>query len=75
MTTARVVSEVNAKKSQECFIKWMQDCNVITNRKIYCRLRKTVRCSYDKSPHRGAIHMVSAFSTVNFVVIEQVKID
>lgn len=34
MTTTRVISEVNAKKSQECFIKWMQDCNVITNRRF-----------------------------------------
>ncbi|EHM3444056.1 ISAs1 family transposase, partial [Salmonella enterica subsp. enterica] len=72
-TIARVVSSVNPKKFQECFVKWMQDCHAVTDGKIIAVDGKTVRRSYDKSKRKGAIHMVSAFSTANSVVVGQVK--
>lgn len=72
-TIARVVSSVNPKKFQECFVKWMQDCHAVTDGKVIAVDGKTVRKSYDKSKRKGAIHMVSAFSTANSVVMGQVK--
>lgn len=72
-TIARVVSNVNPKKFQECFVKWMQDCHAVTDGKVIAVDGKTVRRSYDKSKRKGAIHMVSAFSTANSVVMGQVK--
>ncbi|EKS4946949.1 ISAs1 family transposase, partial [Salmonella enterica] len=47
-TIARVVSNVNAKKFQDCFIRWMQECHVITDGKVIAIDGKTVRGSYDK---------------------------
>ncbi len=36
---------------------------------------KTLRHSYDKSRRRGAIHVISAFSTMHSLVIGQIKTD
>ncbi|MEX9348330.1 ISAs1 family transposase, partial [Salmonella enterica] len=72
-TIARVVSNVNAKKFQDCFIRWMQECHVITDGRVIAIDGKTVRGSYDKKKRKSAIHMVSAFSTANSLVLGQVK--
>lgn len=72
-TIGRVVSSVNPKKFQECFVKWMLDCHAVTDGKVIAVDGKTVRRSYDKSKRKGAIHMVSSFSTANSVVMGQVK--
>jgi predicted transposase YbfD/YdcC len=74
-TIARVVSNVNAKSFQECFINWMKDCHEISSGSVIAIDGKTVRRSYNKSRRQGAIHMVSAFSAANELVLGQVKTD
>jgi len=74
-TIARVISMLNPKQFQSCFIAWMKDCHVATKGNVIAINGKTVRGSYDKSKKRGAIHMVSAFSVANEVVLGQIKTD
>ena len=64
---------VNPKQFQRCFIDWMQVCHEVTEGEVITIDVKTVRSSYDKSRRRGAIHMVSAFSAANNVVLGQLK--
>ena len=74
-TIARTVSIVNPKQFQCCFIDWMQACHEVTEGEVIAIDGKTVRGSYDKSRRRGAIHMVSAFSAANNMVLGQLKTD
>ncbi|MBE8233726.1 MAG: ISAs1 family transposase [Endozoicomonadaceae bacterium] len=72
-TIARVISSINAKQFQKCFIDWMQGCHEVTKGSVVAIDGKTVRRSYDKAKRLGAIHMVSAFSTANNVVLSQIQ--
>jgi predicted transposase YbfD/YdcC len=74
-TIARVVACINPKKFHECFINWMRDCHSSDDGDIIAIDGKTLRRSYDKSRRRGAIHVISAFSTMNSLVLGQIKTD
>ncbi|WP_332630914.1 ISAs1 family transposase [Citrobacter sp. ESBL3] len=73
-TIARVVSCVSPKKFHECFINWMKECHSV-DEDVIAIDGKTLRGSYDKSRRRGAIHVISAFSTMSGVVLGQLKTD
>lgn len=73
-TIARVVSCISPKKFHECFINWMKEC-YSTDEDVIAIDGKTLRGSYDKSRRRGAIHVISAFSTLSGVVLGQLKTD
>ena len=51
----------------------MASCHVATAGDVIAIDGKTVRRSFDKNKKQGAIHMVSAFSTANKVVLGQLK--
>lgn len=72
-TIARVVSCISPKKFHECFINWMRDCHLSEEGDVIAIDGKTLRRSHDKSRRRGAIHVISAFSTMNSVVPGQIK--
>ena len=72
-TIARVMSLINPKEFQKSFIQWMNECYVTTQGAVVCVDGKTLRRSYDKNRRTGAIHMVSAFSAANNVVLGQLK--
>ncbi|WP_133408585.1 ISAs1 family transposase [Parashewanella tropica] len=72
-TIARVISSISAKQFQQCFIDWMQACHEVTKGDVVAIDGKTVRRSYNKAKRLGPIHMVSAFSTANNVVLGQIK--
>lgn len=74
-TIARVVSYISPGKFHECFINWMRDCHSSDDGDIIAIDGKTLRHSYDKSRRRGAIHVISAFSTMNSLVLGQIKTD
>ena len=74
-TLARVMSLINPQQFQRCFANWMQSCHKLTDGEVIAIDGKTFRGSYDKRRRTGAIHMVSAFSTANGVVLGQVKTD
>ncbi|EEU5967431.1 ISAs1-like element ISEc26 family transposase [Escherichia coli] len=72
-TIARVVSNIDSLAFEKIFIEWMQECHEITDGEIIAIDGKTIRGSFDKGKRKGAIHMVSAFSNENGVVLGQVK--
>ncbi|STH73731.1 H repeat-associated protein [Escherichia coli] len=72
-TIARVVSCISPAKFHECFINWMRDCHSTDDKDVIAIDGKTLRHSYDKSRRRGAIHVISAFSTMHSLVIGQIS--
>nr|WP_250854628.1 ISAs1 family transposase [Escherichia coli] len=74
-TIARVVSCISPAKFHECFINWMRDCYSSYDKDVIAIDGKTLRHSYDKSRRKGAIHVISAFSTMHSLVIGQIKTD
>lgn len=74
-TIARVISQINPKQLQTSFVTWMQSCQSLTEGSVIAIDGKTVRRSFDKKQRKSAIHMVSAFSAANSLVLGQVKTD
>lgn len=74
-TIARVFSAMNPKEFQKAFIAWMNDCHEATHGDIIAIDGKRVRGSYNQADKSDAIHMVSAFSAGNEVVLGQIKTD
>lgn len=72
-TIARVISMISGKRLQSCFATWMKECYEVTKGDVVAIDGKTIKGSYNKSKRKGFIHMVSAFSAANQVVLGQVK--
>jgi predicted transposase YbfD/YdcC len=72
-TFARVFSLINPKEFEKCFLKWIQCVAEITAGDIISVDGKTLRRSYDRNSAKAAIHMVSAWSSVNGCVLGQLK--
>ena len=53
----------------------MRDCHSSDDKDVIAIDGKTLRHSYDKSRRRGAIHVISAFSTIHSLVIGQIRTD
>jgi len=74
-TIARVISRLDPKAFEQCFIDWMQAVSSRTNGELITIDGKVLRGSYNRGERRSAIHIVSAFSSVNGIVLGQVKTD
>jgi len=71
-TLARVMRKLNTKQFASCFTRWMQFVSESTSGDIIAIDGKTLRGSYD-GDSKSAIHMVSAWSSTNGVVLGQEK--
>lgn len=71
-TLARVMRKLNTKQFASCFTCWMQAVDKATDGDIIAIDGKTLRGSYD-GDKKSAIHMVSAWSSANGVVLGQEK--
>lgn len=66
---------LDPEEFQECFINWTsQVCN-ITEGDLIAIDGKRLRGSYDRTGNKSAIHMVSAWSSSNQIVLGQTKVD
>lgn len=74
-TIARVMRRLDTKTFESCFISWMQSVLIATEQDIVPIDGKTLRRSHDRSSGKSAIHMVSAWSSANGVVLGQEKTD
>jgi predicted transposase YbfD/YdcC len=72
-TIARVMSRLSAKGLQECFVSWVTAVSEATEGAVVAIDGKTVRRSFDRSRGKRAIHMVSAWSSANGLVLGQLK--
>jgi predicted transposase YbfD/YdcC len=72
-TIARIMRRLETKAFTKCFMGWIQAVSSVTNEDIIPIDGKTVRRSHDKRTNKSAIHMVSAWSVANGVVLAQEK--
>ncbi len=72
-TIARVMRRLDTKQFQQCFINWIETVTAATAGDIVAIDGKTVRRSYDKASSKSPIHMVSAWSCANGIVLGQEK--
>jgi predicted transposase YbfD/YdcC len=71
----RVFERINPKEFSQSFIEWVRAIAERFNGDIVAIDGKTSRHSYDTEIGKGAIHMVSAWSMKNRLVLGQVKTD
>lgn len=73
-TIARLLRRLDTEAFQGAFIRWMQSVvNHPSTKDMIAVDGKTLRRSHDKSEGKSAIHMVSAWSHANGVVLGQEK--
>lgn len=72
-TFARVFSFIKPKEFEKCFLNWINSSVKTINKDIVSIDGKTLRRSYDKKSNKAAIHMVSAWSSLNECVLGQIK--
>ena len=72
-TFRRVLSRINSKKFQECFVSWIQSVSKAVEGEVVPIDGKTLRRSHDSKSNKAAIHMVSAWASKNRLVLGQVK--
>ena len=74
-TFGRVFAALDPEAFSRCFMSWMKVVSEATEGEIVAIDGKTLRRSFDHAAKKAAIHMVSAWSTHNGVVLGQVKTD
>ncbi len=72
-TFGAVFEVLDPEQFAEAFIGWMKMIATVSG--VIALDGKTVRHSFDRSLKKSAIHMVSAWSCVNRLVLGQVKVD
>jgi len=72
-TFGRVFCLLRPEAFRECFLNWIQAVAEITQGNIIAIDGKTLRRSYDRQDGKEAIHMVSAWSNQNHLVLGQIK--
>lgn len=72
-TIGRILSIMNPKEFEQCFINWTNAVFKKTDGDIIPIDGKLLRGSYDKKSDIHAINVVGAFSTANGVLLGQVK--
>ena len=68
-TIARLMRRLDTKAFKACFLSWMNAVSDATNGDIIAIDGKTLRGSQDRKNGRSPIHMVSAWSNQNGVVL------
>lgn len=72
-TIARVMRKIDTKAFQTCFIRWVQSVSDTTSGDVVAIDGKTLRRSHHRKDGVPAIHMVSAWSSENGLVLGQEK--
>ncbi len=60
---------------EKCLLSWITSIHEITDGQVVAIDGKTLRRSYDKKDSKSAIHMVSAWASVNSISLGQVVVD
>lgn len=72
-TIGDLYTRLNPSQLQQGFLSWIQSLVEVSGGDIIPVDGKTLRRSYDRAGGRGAIHMVSAWSSANGLVLGQLK--
>ena len=71
-TFGKVFAALDAEQFEEAFINWMKMVSTISG--VVALDGKTIRRSFDKATGQAAIHMVTAWSHANRLIMGQVKV-
>jgi predicted transposase YbfD/YdcC len=74
-TFSRVLAMLDAKKFEECFMRWAATLQPTLAGKIVAIDGKTLRHSFDRAKDRGPLHLVSAWCSESHVSLGQVAVD
>ena len=70
-TFGEVFSRLDPEQFQQCFMEWTQAVADLLPGEVVAIDGKTVRRSHDRGAGRGAIHLVSAWASVNTLTLGQ----
>ena len=70
-----VFAALRPEEFEKCLLSWVTSLHEITDGQVVAIDGKTLRRSYDKASSKSAIHMVSAWATLNHVSLGQVVTD
>lgn len=71
----RVFRALDPLQFETGFLAWVREVMRLTDGEIVAIDGKTLRRSYDRTSHKAAIHMVSAWATENHLVLGQRKVN
>ncbi len=74
-TFGRVFSAIDPQQFKECFLKWIRTIAKAIGGEVIALDGKTARHSFDRTNGKSAIHVVSAWSSENRIILGQVKVD
>lgn len=74
-TFGRVFSRLNPKQLEQCFQRWMAAMAQCSGGQLIAIDGKTIRRSSNKADNKSAIHLVSAWSETNHLVLGQLATD
>jgi predicted transposase YbfD/YdcC len=74
-TFGYVFARLDTPQFERCFATWMEAVCELTLGQVIALDGKTLRRSHDRRAGKQAIHMVSAWASVNRLVLGQVKVD
>jgi predicted transposase YbfD/YdcC len=70
-----VFAALDPGEFEKCLLSWITSLHEITAGQVVAIDGKTLRRSFDKASSKSAIHMVSAWATVNHMSLGQVMVD
>lgn len=74
-TFSRVFSRIEPEEFQQCFLSWVNSITKKLGVEVIAIDGKTLKQSYDRNKKQKALHIVSAWSTSNKLVLGQQKVD
>jgi predicted transposase YbfD/YdcC len=74
-TIRRLFIRLNPEQMQECFLSWVEAVRKSSEGEIVAIDGKTARRTHDRLNDKGPLHMVSAWSHENRLILGQVKTD
>lgn len=74
-TIARVLSRLNPVTIQECFVRWVKDIAQQVEGDVIAIDGKSARRTFTTKDRDNPLHMVSAWSCTNGIVLGQQKVD
>ena len=70
-----IFGAINPREFETCLLSWITSLHEITSGQVIAIDGKTLRRSYDAASSKSAIHMVSAWATLNHISLGQVVVD
>ena len=74
-TFGRVFAMLDAEQFERCFVNWVREVSELTKGEVIAIDGKTLRRSADRANGKSALHLVSAWSSANRLVLGQRKVD